>query len=89
MDSPLLLVRQRYVNVRLVSLASLVGLTGLTLITSGCSVVSVSEQRLVSKPNMVFSESSVFDYSTGLHSRLEPGTAGAGGAQATGCTSCK
>ncbi|RKX34359.1 MAG: hypothetical protein DRP71_07355 [Verrucomicrobia bacterium] len=55
----------------------------------GCSTVNVAEQRLVSKANMTFSDSSVFDYSMDFHSRLEPGTAGSGGGQASGCTSCK
>jgi hypothetical protein len=56
---------------------------------SGCSTVNVAEQRLVSKPNMVFSDTSVFNNSMDFHSLLEPGTAGSGGGQASGCTSCK
>ncbi len=56
---------------------------------AGCSTVDIADQRLVSKPNMVFSDSDVFDYSNGAHSIMEPGTAGSGGGQASGCTSCK
>ena len=60
-----------------------------TLLTLGCSSVSVAEQRLVSKRNMLFAESSVFSDSPSFHSIVEPGTAGSGGGQAGGCTSCK
>lgn len=62
---------------------------GLVFLASGCSSVNVAEQRLVSKGNMVFAESSVFGDSSSLHSVVEPGTAGSGGGQAGGCTSCK
>ncbi len=61
----------------------------LALATIGCTTVDITDQRLVSKPNMTFSETDVFDYSSGYHSTLEPGTAGSGGGQAGGCTSCQ
>ena len=59
------------------------------VLLASCSVVKVADQRLVSKPNMVFSESEVFEYASDFHSIVEPGTAGSGGGQASGCTSCK
>jgi len=58
----------------------------------GCSSVgqvSVSEQRMVSKPNMLFSQSGVFVYQNRLIAQIEPGSAASGGGQAAGCTSCK
>ena len=58
------------------------------LVGSGCVTVGPNEQRLVSKPNMVFSQSAVFSYENKLLPELEPGTATSGG-QTAGCTSCK
>ena len=59
------------------------------LFGSGCTNVSVTQQRLLSKPNMVFSDSSVFDYGATAYAYVEPGTSSSGGAQASGCTACK
>ena len=59
------------------------------LLTFGCSSVPVNEQRLVSKPNMLFSDSLVFNYSNPFEPQLEPGSVSAGGAKSAGCTSCK
>jgi hypothetical protein len=56
---------------------------------SGCSPVSPQRQRLVSKPNMTFSDSLVFNYQNKLLPQVEPGSTFSGGAQAAGCTSCK
>ena len=56
---------------------------------SGCAPVAPNQQRLVSKPNMVFSESAVFSYDNKLLPQLEPGSAFSGGGQCSGCTSCK
>jgi hypothetical protein len=58
------------------------------LICSGCAAVGPNQQRLVSKPNMVFSESAVFGYENKLLPQLEPGSA-VSGSQTSGCTSCK
>ncbi len=55
----------------------------------GCSTVAIHEQRLVSKPNMQFSDSAVFDYFSKVLPLVEPGTASSGGAAAAGCTSCR
>ncbi len=58
----------------------------------GCSSVgqvSVSEQRMVSKPNMLFSQRGVFASQNRLIAQIEPGSAASGGGQAAGCTSCK
>lgn len=61
----------------------------IVLLCAGCTTVGPHEQRLVSKPNMVFSESPVFSYTDRLLPQTEPGFATTGGAQAGGCTSCK
>ena len=57
---------------------------------AGCSSPAVRQQRLVSKPNMLFSDSSAFTYNSArLLPQLEPGAATSGGAQNAGCTSCR
>ena len=61
----------------------------LAWVGSGCAPVSVQQQRLVSKPNMVFSDSGVFANQLKLPLQTEPGATMAGGARANGCTSCK
>ncbi|HAH98557.1 MAG TPA: hypothetical protein DCO70_04425 [Verrucomicrobiales bacterium] len=67
-------------------------LFGLLVSSIGCAgvgQVGISEQRLVSKPNMLFSQSGVFVYQNRLIAQIEPGSAMSGGGQAAGCTSCK
>jgi hypothetical protein len=59
------------------------------LALTGCAQVAAHQQRLVSKPNVVFSESMVFGYQCKLWPQVEVGTAIGGGAQAAGCTSCQ
>ena len=61
----------------------------LVLAGPGCQKVPVHEQGLVAKPNMVFSDSMVFNYKGKLFPQVEPGSATSGGAQAAGCTSCR
>ena len=56
---------------------------------AGCKSVPVTEQRLVSKPNMVFPDSPVFAYQWQVLTQIEPGSALSGGAQAAGCTACQ
>ena len=55
---------------------------------AGCARVAPREQRLVSKPNMQFSESLVFGYQNRLLTQIESGSASFVGAQSTGCGSC-
>ena len=57
-------------------------------LATGCSV-PVHQQRHVSKPSMLFSDSPVFNYQSRLLSQTEPGAALSGGGQAAGCTSCR
>lgn len=61
----------------------------LGIVNSGCKAVPVMQQRLVSKPNMVFSDSPVFSYQSQVMTQIEPGSALSGGAQAAGCTACR
>jgi len=62
----------------------------LGVLLSGCSGVGVQRQRLVSKPNMLFSDSLVYNYSSSrLLPQIETGRAASGGGQASGCTSCR
>ena len=56
----------------------------------GCSAPAVRQQRLVSRPNMLFSDSATLNYnSPRLLPQLAPGFAGAGASQNSGCTSCR
>jgi hypothetical protein len=57
--------------------------------STGCTYVGPQQQRLVSKPNMEFSDSPVFSYQNNLTPQLEPGSAAPGSVQSSGCTSCK
>jgi len=59
------------------------------LLLSGCASVEVHEQRLVSKPNMLFSRSAVYSYSSRIMPQLQPGLAVSGGAQPSTCTVCR
>jgi hypothetical protein len=56
---------------------------------AGCARVPIASQRLVSKPNMVFGDTMVFNDQRRLIAQIEPGSAFSGGAQAAGCTACK
>ena len=55
---------------------------------AGCAV-PVHQQRLVSQPNMQFSDSPVFAYQSRLLPQVESGAAASGGGQNAGCTSCR
>lgn len=64
--------------------------TGMVLlVTAGCARVPIASQRLVSRPNMVFGDSMVFNDQRRLVGQIEPGSAFGGGSQASGCTACK
>ena len=57
---------------------------------AGCTGPTIREQRLVSKPNMQFSDSPTLTYnSSRLLTQLQTGAATSGGAQNAGCTSCR
>ena len=58
------------------------------LILSGCAHVPPLQQRLVSKPNMQFSDSSVFNYQDRLLSQFESGSASSVGGRSSDCGSC-
>lgn len=60
----------------------------LAALLPGCAGVPVAQQRLVSRPGMVFSDSPLLNTRGALAAQLEPGRA-AGGAQAAGCTACR
>lgn len=56
---------------------------------AGCKSAGIRDQRLVSKPNMTFSEAAAFSYEYKLLSQLESGSAASGGARSSGCSSCR
>lgn len=59
-----------------------------TLILAGCSLVPLQQQRLVSKPNMQFSGSVIFNYQDRLLSQFESGSASSVGGRSSDCGSC-
>jgi hypothetical protein len=59
------------------------------VLATGCAAVKVNEQRLVSKPNMQFSRSAVYSYSSKILPQILPGLASTEGAQASTCTLCR
>ncbi|MBT3468728.1 MAG: hypothetical protein HN467_05340 [Opitutae bacterium] len=61
----------------------------ISMLQQGCETVGVQDQRLVSKPNMTFSNSYLYAFQPRLTAQVEPGASSSGGAQAAGCTSCK
>lgn len=57
---------------------------------TGCTAMRPGEQRMVAKPNMTFSDSAAFTYnSSRLFPQMATGFAATGGAQNSGCTSCR
>ena len=66
----------------------LVVVSVLVLLT-GCASIGVNDQRLVSKPNMQFSKSAVYSYSSKILPQIRPGMDVSGGAQASTCTLCR
>ncbi len=65
------------------------GLAAIVPLLASCSAVGPERQRLVAKPNMLFSDTVIFNYQDKLLPQTEPGSAVSGGAQASGCTSCR
>lgn len=63
-------------------------LMGLTAMTSGCTV-PVHAQRLLARPNMQFTGSTIFGTQPRLLPQIESGAATSGGGQAAGCSSCR
>ncbi len=63
-------------------------LLALALLLGGCAGVSAAQQRLVSRPGMVFSDAPHLANHSALAAQIEPGRT-AGGAQAAGCTACR
>jgi len=56
-------------------------------VLSGC--VGVEKQRLVSKPNMQFSRTSIYSDSSKIMPLIQPGLVKTGGAQPSTCTLCR
>lgn len=64
-------------------------LMAVALALTGCTTVEIQEQRLVSKPSMQFSQSTVYSYSSRIMPQLQPGLVVSGGAQPSTCTVCR
>ena len=58
------------------------------LMLAGCVSVKPQQQRLVSKPNMQFSESVIFNYQDRSLTQIESGSASFIGGQSGNCGSC-
>jgi len=59
------------------------------LALAGCASPGAPQDRLVSKPNMQFSRSAIYAYSSRITSQLQPGLALTAGAQPSTCTLCR
>ena len=66
----------------LVSISFIAGL-------SGCRSFDVTEQRLLSKSNMLFSNPRAFTYDTSLTLQIERGASAGNSSQAASCPTCK
>ncbi|NLA74070.1 MAG: hypothetical protein GX846_01095 [Deltaproteobacteria bacterium] len=58
------------------------------LFMSGCAGISKKDMRLVSKPNMQFSGSAIFNYQDKLLTQFESSSASFTGGQSGDCGSC-
>ena len=63
-------------------------LLGTVLMLAGCVTVKPQQQRLVSKPNMQFSGSVIFNYQDRSLTQIESGSASFIGGQSGNCGSC-
>lgn len=66
---------------------SLVSLGGMLL--TGCATTETQDELLVTKPNMQFSRSAIYSYTSKIMPQIQPGLAVSGGAQASSCTMCR
>jgi len=80
---------ERTSMIRLPQALRLLLVAGAAVVFSGCAQVSLSQQRLVAKPEMSFDLTAQGHPPTNLMSQVEPGLASTAGAQAAGCTSCR
>ena len=87
---PLLLLR-RLAGVRTGARSSTLCLLPFLILLAGagCSAVPVHEQRLVSRPGMLFSRSALWSYDARTLSEIQPGRQASGGSQASTCTLCR
>ena len=60
-----------------------------TVLLSGCASNRVPESWLAGKPNMQFSQSAIYSYTSKMMPQFQPGLAGSGGAQPSTCTACR
>lgn len=68
---------------------AILGIALAAQLLTGCAAVPIHEQRLVSKPNLQFSRSSIYFYDARLLLQVQPGRFSNGGAQASTCTLCR
>jgi len=60
-----------------------------SVLLTGCASVDDQGQRAVTRPNMQFSRSAIYTYSSKLMLQLQPGLAISGGAQPSTCALCR
>ena len=65
----------------------LLGVLG--LVASGCQGPPAHQQRLVSRPTMLFRTSGVFQNDFRLLSQVEPGSVGSAASALSGCSACR
>jgi hypothetical protein len=59
------------------------------ILSAGCTTPNAQDQLWVSKPNMQFSRSAIYTYTSKITPQLQPGLALTGGAQHSSCTLCR
>ncbi len=69
--------------------AAWLALPALLALAAGCQGVKPTEQRLVSRPAMLFTDQPAYAAGFSLLSQIEPGAEVSGGGGNSGCTSCR
>lgn len=59
------------------------------LLLSGCTTIPAYQQSYLSKPNMQFEDTIVYNTEPRFQGSYEPGSPTASGAGATGCAACR
>ena len=69
--------------------AAWLALLAVLALAAGCQGVKPTEQRLVSRPAMLFTDQPAYAGGFSLLSQIEPGAEVSGGGGNSGCTSCR
>jgi hypothetical protein len=59
------------------------------MLLAGCATRRMQDELLVTRPNMQFSRTVIYSYTSKIMPQIQPGLAVSGGAQASSCTMCR